>query len=381
MGGLVFALCISGCANNKEFVRDTSESEKTDRMAKFREDSDEKDKKYNSHPIALYDADKDNSKKTSFWNRLSGKPSDELNTWDVDTKEAETLYKPSLLIAAEQAEQSHDYNQAENLYRQFINDKAISKTKSEYAKACGRYGILLTRKGDYENAEPMFLKSLDLNPNDHDIAGAYAQVLFIQKRYSDSAAIARHVVNRHGEDPTTCYFLGESLLAMQRYQEGFRYLKKSIGEPDARLRMAQAYDSNGDVDAAQYAMQKHDQYYISRGMTPPSYSRMQVATPLPQQTSPMSPSMVFPSYGHPFPMAQSAAPPNQILQPPTLEPVQNLISRNPLAQSENPLSTLQAQRKQPLPASPGQTQNEVVKIASPLTLSQKVSVSKESKIE
>ncbi|MDR1957726.1 MAG: hypothetical protein LBQ54_01540 [Planctomycetaceae bacterium] len=214
------------------------------------------------------------------------------------------------------AETLHDLEGAEKIYKQiiavpdkkkFFEEEKNEEEKKKLATAYGRLAILSARRHDYETSEIMFNKSLELNPLDGEINGAYAQSLFEQERDDEAVTVATNALKMNKDDLRLYRILGASHLRQRRYQLGFRYLKQVYGEPEAYRRMAKAYYDHDNIDAANLAMKKHDTYYAKRGLTPPGKEAVAVHQEIPPQIS------VDSSVPSPYPQTAYSTPPRYVL--------------------------------------------------------------------
>ncbi len=148
------------------------------------------------------------------------------------------------------------------------NDAAAAVPLLEQAlaqedSAAARYllGNAWSQQGRYDQAEPAYLRALELDPAHDDARANLAVAYYMQGRNAEAEETTRQVLARHLQDADLHYNLGAILAAKQRYDEAEASFlaAQSLNDtlPQVYLGLGVLYRDTGRNEEAVGALQRY----------------------------------------------------------------------------------------------------------------------------
>jgi len=135
--------------------------------------------------------------------------------------EAETILKKSLKVIG-----NPDWLKAENA-------ELAKKRKEEAKKIYVDLGNILLRQDKAKESEAIFVKAIELNPDDRDVNFNYGLVLIKLDKFTDATRVFKKVVSLGEKDAEAEFYLGYTYLKSEKYTEAIAAFTKSIeADPD-----------------------------------------------------------------------------------------------------------------------------------------------------
>ncbi len=148
------------------------------------------------------------------------------------------------------------------------NDAAAAVPLLEQAlaqedSAAARYllGNAWSQQGRYDQAEPEYLRALELDPAHDDARANLAVAYYMQGRNAEAEETTRQVLAKHAQDADLHYNLGAILAAQQRYDEAEASFvaAQSLNDtlPQVYLGLGVLYRDTGRNEEAVGALQRY----------------------------------------------------------------------------------------------------------------------------
>ena len=163
---------------------------------------------------------------------------------------------PMILDEAREAYQSGNAILSEERYKEYVEKNQRTSDKVSLAYAYAQLGRIAHEKSDFKASQQHFEKAIELDPNNLDHCGMYAESLYWQKDYKRSESLFKQAMQAAPDDTRFQIMLGHILAEQKKYQLGHRYLKQALGEQGAYEAMAQIYNKHGEYEMAALAMSK-----------------------------------------------------------------------------------------------------------------------------
>lgn len=124
------------------------------------------------------------------------------------------------------------YEEAKNKFREIINTEGLISRFNAYYNL----GLIYLEEGNYDDAENVFRKAIEENPNDYRCYVKMGRIALNKKDYISAYAdyqkaseIVEYSYNALQTDgPEIFYYLGESLFYLKRYEEARKALMRVI---------------------------------------------------------------------------------------------------------------------------------------------------------
>ena len=159
----------------------------------------------------------------------------------ISISKARSVYEPSSIqpdtfqvpepdtsaILAEYEDQASTlYARRNEAQRQRLNKQLAADPENAYVR--NRLGILYTRGGQYQEANALYEKGLELTPNNALLLNNYANVLYHQERYEKAIDLYKRSLTRGEEDPQVYINLCKAQLAAGRATEASSSFQTAI---------------------------------------------------------------------------------------------------------------------------------------------------------
>ncbi len=110
-------------------------------------------------------------------------------------------------------------------------DEAVNKALSldpDLPEGLAMFGRLLMNRHDYKQAEPYFVRALELNPNSAGALGGYADLLFALGRINEQVVVYKRLVQLDPLEVSNHQNLSISLASTGRFDDALARLRKAL---------------------------------------------------------------------------------------------------------------------------------------------------------
>jgi len=273
-----------------------------------------------------------------------------------------------ILADAQEAYRVGNLAQADELYREYVERGYRSRDKDAQAFAYVQLGRIAHEKSDFKAGNRYFEKAVELDPENLDTRGMYAESLYWQKDYNRAEALIKQAMQAAPNDPRFQVMLGRTLAQQKQYQHGQRYLKLALGEQGAYEELARIYHDHREYEMAALAATKSRE----------SLKRQVAAASDPQNLQPNTPMQVTQAPGSQAPGAmptpsyqvRQMASPQSVPQPPSQAAVMHpvVLPQHPALQQQVSVQYIPSQQNQvqqyPPPFQPQQQPQQQVMMMS-----------------
>lgn len=205
------------------------------------------------------------------------------------------------LALAHAAEVQGDLTRAETLYRAFL------ETHPEATLAQHRLGVLLTRRGQFDEAEKQFQAALKAAPSNVGLLSDAADSCFLQQRLPEAEALYRKALALEPTHRKACNGLGMLLAEQRQYDESLTLFRRANPEPQAQANLACMLAETGELERA--AVHFNKALSLDNSLLPAARAALKPAEPQAQPTAPpQSASVGPPAQAEPAGLAISPRP-------------------------------------------------------------------------